>query len=107
MVKEQDVPIQNFPTGGEITDDVIPEIPVEEEKVIYYNPITGLETTEELFNLAPLAYVMEKNSPLFGLSGADIIIDIPNIPGLQGGDNGGTNNDIVIGGSTGDDDGDI
>jgi hypothetical protein len=77
MVKEQDVPTQNFPTVDEITDDVIPEIPVEEEKVIYYNPITGLETTEELFNLAPLAYVMEKNSPLFGLSGADIIIDIP------------------------------
>jgi hypothetical protein len=37
----------------------------------------------------------------------DIIIDIPNIPGMQGGDNGGNNDDIVIGGSTGDDDGDI
>ena len=77
LVKEENVPTEDFPTDGEISEEVIPEIPPEEEKVIYYNKITGLETGGELSNLAPLAYVMEKNSPLFGLSGADIIIDIP------------------------------
>ncbi|MBR4835707.1 MAG: hypothetical protein IKU99_01730, partial [Clostridia bacterium] len=77
LVKDENDPTEDFPTDGEIPEDVIPEIPAEEEKVIYYNKITGLETTEELSKLAPFAYVMEKNSPLFGLSGADIIIDIP------------------------------
>ena len=76
LVKEEHAPTENFPTDGEISAEMIPEIPPEEEKVIYYNKITGLETSEELSNLAPFAYVMEKNSPLFGLSGADIIIDI-------------------------------
>ena len=77
LVKDENDPTENFPTDGEISEEVIPEIPPEEEKVIYYNKITGLETTEELSKLAPFAYVMEKNSPLFGLSGSDIIIDIP------------------------------
>lgn len=77
LVGDEDIPTEDLPTDGEISEEVIPEIPPEEEKVIYYNKITGLETGEELSKLAPLAYVMEKNSPLFGLSGADIIIDIP------------------------------
>lgn len=77
LVGDEDTPTQDFPADGEISEEVIPEIPTEEEKVTYHNKITGLETVEELSNIAPLAYVMEKNSPLFGLSGADVIIDIP------------------------------
>ena len=73
----QDSPAEDMPTANEPTEEITPEIPEEEPTVIYYNPITGLETTEEFSNKAPLAYVMEKNSPLFGLSGADVIIDIP------------------------------
>lgn len=75
--EEGDFPAEDMPTANEPTEEITPEIPEEEPPVIYYNPITGLETTEEFSNIAPLAYVMEKNSPLFGLSGADIIIDIP------------------------------
>lgn len=77
LVGDEDILTDNLPTDGEITEDIIPDIPLEEEKVIFHNKITGVETTEELSNVAPLAYVMEKNSPLFGLSGADIVIDIP------------------------------
>ena len=77
LVGDEDIPTEDLPANGEISEDVIPEIPSEEEKVIFYNKITGLETVEKLSNIAPLAYVMEKSSPLFGLSGADVIIDIP------------------------------
>ena len=75
--EEGDFPAEDMPTANEPTEEITPEIPEEEPPVIYYNPITGLETTEEFSNKAPLAYVMEKNSPLFGLTGADVIIDIP------------------------------
>ena len=64
LVKDEDIPEQDFPADGETSEEVIPEIPPEEEKVIYYNRITGLETSEELSDAAPLAYVMEKRSPL-------------------------------------------
>ena len=67
LVKDENDPTEDFPTDGEISEEVIPEIPPEDEKVIYYNKITGLETSEELSNLAPLAYVMEKNSPTCGI----------------------------------------
>lgn len=77
LVGDEDTPTEDFPADGEISQDIVPDVPLEEEKVIYYNKITGLETGEELSDVAPLAYVMEMNSPLFGLSGADIVIDIP------------------------------
>lgn len=77
LVGDEDIPTEDLPTDGEISQDIVPDAPVEEEKVIFYNKITGIETSEELSDVAPLAYVMEKNSPLFGLTGADVIIDIP------------------------------
>ena len=53
-----------------VTPEDIPE-------VVFYNKLTGLVTSEELASISPVAYIIEKSSPLFGLSGADIIIDIP------------------------------
>ena len=68
-------PMGNNNTPNNTTDET--DSPTESLPVLFYNKLTGLETTEELANLAPVAYVMEKNAPLFGLSGADVIIDIP------------------------------
>ena len=53
------------------------DTPAEVQREIFYNRLTGLETAEELSNKAPIAYIMDKNAPSFGLSGADVIIDIP------------------------------
>ena len=65
-------------------NDKIPDIsdtpqppPAEIPPEIFYNRLTGLVTTEDLSSKAPIAYIMDKNAPSFGLFGSDIIIDIP------------------------------
>nr|MBE6545446.1 DUF3048 domain-containing protein [Oscillospiraceae bacterium] len=57
--------------GNEIPDE--PQIYIPE----YTNPLTGLETTEELSKKSPLAFIMDGNKPLFGVSDADILCEIP------------------------------
>ena len=56
-----------------------PEIPEEPEVYIpeYTDPLTGLETTEESARYRPIAFVMNPQAPLYGISGADILAEIP------------------------------
>ena len=74
-----DQPGYSPPTDDENTkvDNPPADVTPEQPELIFYNPLTGLETTEELASKAPLAYIMDKGAPCFGLSGAEIIIDIP------------------------------
>lgn len=72
--------VDNTDRGGE-KDEQDKEEETPDEPQIYIpeftNALTGLETTEELSLKAPLAFVIDGNTPLFGISGADILCDIP------------------------------
>lgn len=43
----------------------------------YVNLLTGLETTEELARLRPICFVMNTTSPLYGISGAELTVELP------------------------------
>ena len=77
--KEPGNDIGSKPGQGENTqdDNKIPDTPTVAPPEVYYSALTGIETTKELSNKAPTAFVMDKNAPCFGLYGAEIIIDIP------------------------------
>lgn len=54
------------------------EPPVEEIVVPkYYNYLTGLETTDEASRAAPICFVLNSSSPLYSISSADVLIEIP------------------------------
>ena len=44
---------------------------------VFYNRITGEECTEEKANMAHLAFVMNPDLPIYGISDADIICEFP------------------------------
>ena len=44
---------------------------------IYINPLTGEEDTEEAATSFPLSFVIDGNSPAYGVSNADVLIDFP------------------------------
>lgn len=62
-----------------VPGDNTTEIPEEPEVILpkYINRLTGLETSEELSCKAAISYIMDKSAPCYGISGAEIIIDIP------------------------------
>ena len=66
---------------GEADDDKnpTPSEPKEPEIYIpqYVNVVSGLETTDELSRLRPVAFLMDSSAPLYGISEADIMIEFP------------------------------
>ena len=52
-------------------------LPPEIETVIYYNPITGLEVSEEVYNSTPIATVLDPTAPLYGAAESDLVIEFP------------------------------
>ena len=53
------------------------EPPVEEPKPVYKNSITGLEITAEQSTETPLGFVLDPESPLYGVSSADLTLEFP------------------------------
>ena len=54
--------------------------PKDEPEVVlpkYYNRITGLETSEEIASRAHIAFVINPYLPSYGISGADLICEVP------------------------------
>ena len=49
----------------------------EEQTPTYIDPITGLETTEQLYGKRHMAFIFDSNSPLYGISSASLIIEMP------------------------------
>lgn len=43
----------------------------------YVNALTGLETTEQLARVRPICFVMNPSAPLYGISGADLTVELP------------------------------
>ena len=60
--------------GGENTEP--PEDPPIVE-IKYYNALTGLEVDEATSLKRPLGFVMDPTAPMYGISGADVAIEIP------------------------------
>ena len=54
-------------------ETVIEEIP----KPVFINPLTGLVDAEDSLSLHPLSFVLDGNAPTYGISCADILIDLP------------------------------
>ena len=48
-----------------------------QEALKFFNPITGLEVTEDEYKSSPLAFLVDSNAPLYGISNADITFEIP------------------------------
>ena len=53
------------------------EPPVEPPKQVYINGITGLEITAEQSTQTPLGFVLDPESPLYGVSSADLTLEFP------------------------------
>ncbi len=51
-----------------------PDVPAPPE---YTNYLTGLETTADEYRTRPLCFIMDSASPLYGISGAPLTIEIP------------------------------
>ena len=49
----------------------------ENEEPKFYNYLTGLECTEDVYRNIPYASVFEPNAPLYGISDAELVIEIP------------------------------
>ncbi len=60
-------------TPDEETSTIPPQIIIPE----YFNLLTGLETTKELSTHRPISFIMSPDSPLYGTSNADILVEIP------------------------------
>ena len=45
--------------------------------VVYVNPLTGLQVSESRYNSTPSAIVIDPSSPIYGISDADIALEIP------------------------------
>ena len=61
--------------GNNSTDDELSEPEIIIPK--YYNPITGLECSEKISTKTHLAFVMNSDLPIYGLSSADLVCEIP------------------------------
>ena len=53
-----------------------PQVP-SPEPIIYINPITGTQVSEEQYNKTPTATVVDPSMPLYGVSGNDLSIEFP------------------------------
>ena len=62
--------------GDEAVTPSEPDEPVEEVQK-FYNPVTGLETTEEALRKTPFGFVLDPTMPLYGISGADVTFEFP------------------------------
>lgn len=56
---------------GDLIDQSKPQAP------IFINPLTGLEATPLIAATRPVSFVIDSNSPIYGLGCADILIEIP------------------------------
>ncbi len=76
-----DSPTDTPPDEGTLPDDPPTEPPTEEDPEIYIpeytNRITGLEVSAEGVNKQVFAFVMSAALPLFGVSKADLLCEIP------------------------------
>lgn len=73
-------PSGNTTTDNQGNDDEAPntQYPNEEiESRKFYHHITGLETSEELYGVPQVAYVIDSNSPLCGIYNCNILIEFP------------------------------
>jgi hypothetical protein len=43
----------------------------------FYNPMTGLETSEQISKNAPIGFVLNSSMPLYGISNSDLTIEFP------------------------------
>ena len=59
-------------TPPEANDETNPE-----PQPKYFNRLTGKETTEALSNTRHTAFVISSDSPMYGISGADLLIEFP------------------------------
>ena len=58
--------------------DLSTEAPEEEpDRPIYLNPITGMEVSEALYQKRHGAFIFNPSAPLYGISYADILIEMP------------------------------
>ena len=71
---ENNIQNQSTPTQSPQDEDSIVDA---EPLPKFYNSLTGLETTEELSTTRHTAFVMNSESPLYGISAADIVIEFP------------------------------
>lgn len=62
-------PSNDIGTGGEAEEQ--PQAP------IFINALTGLETTPLISATRPVSFIVDSSSPIYGLSYADILIEIP------------------------------
>ena len=60
--------------NGSNTDIPTSSDPIEEK---YYNTVTGLEITKERYNTSPLAFLIDSRANYYGISRADVCIEIP------------------------------
>ena len=51
----------------------VPEVYIPE----HINLLTGLETGEDLSKRKPVAFVIDSSSPVYGISGSDVVVEIP------------------------------
>ena len=65
---------------GDETTEETPEPPAPEIK--YYNSLTGIEVDETTSMKRPVAFVMDPLAPLYGISNADITVELPTEDGL-------------------------
>ena len=66
--------------GTQNEDNTETEPPIEDEGTSvpkFFNPATGLEVSEEEYNNSPIAFLIDSSSPLYGISNADITVEIP------------------------------
>ena len=67
--------IQNNQPPAEETPKDDPEPP--KEPVLYINPITGLQISENRYNTVPIGTVVNPTAPLYGVSDSDLSIEFP------------------------------
>lgn len=65
-----------LPDNGVDSGENQPSAP-ENKPPEFLNPLTGLETTEELSQQRPQAFLMNPDSPLYGSSFSEILVEIP------------------------------
>ncbi len=77
---------ENAENGGTNTDDALTDKPQDDEQkddepVVHIpeftNPLTGVESNEEISKMFPTAFVIDSASPLYGVSESDILAELP------------------------------
>ena len=63
--------------GGANNETDLPNEPTEPDPPKFYHHLTGVEVSEEAFGDSQVAYVIDANSPLCGISQCNILIEFP------------------------------